>query len=147
MLLIILFLILVFINFLLSISEIALGAFGENKIEELRETKDETVAHFEKLNAQQEEVYGTIQFIYHFLLITISILGYFILSRNILNILSRAEELSDIADIIAVLLTALILTLIVLIFNVLLPKAIAFRYSDYIGKKIRKKNSFTLSLI
>lgn len=139
MLLVILFLILVFINFLLSISEIALGAFGENKIEELRETKDETVAHFEKLNAQQEEVYGTIQFIYHFLLITISILGYFILSRNILNILSRAEELSDIADIIAVLLTALILTIIVLIFNVLLPKAIAFRYSDYIGKKSVRK--------
>lgn len=135
MLLIILFLILVFINFLLSISEIALGAFGENKIEELREAKDETVTYFEKLNAQQEEVYGTIQFIYHFILITISILGYFILSRNILNLISKTEEIGDIADIIAVLLTALILTIIVLLFSVLIPKAVAFKYSDYIGKK------------
>jgi len=135
MILIILFLILIFINFLLSISEIALGAFGENKIEELRESKDESVAYFEKLNEHQEEVYGTIQIIYHFILVTISILGYFILSRNILNLISKAEELSDIADIIAIFFTALILTLIILVFNILMPKAIAFKYSDYIGKK------------
>lgn len=146
MILVILFLVLVFINFLLSISEIALGAFGENKIEELREAKDETVTYFEKLNSQQEEVYGTIQFIYHFLLITISILGYFILSRNILNLISQADKISGIADIVAVLLTALILTLIVLVFNVLIPKAIAFKYSDYIGKKSVKKILFLARL-
>lgn len=139
MILLLLFLILVFINFLLSISEIALGAFGENKIDELREAKDDSVPYFEKLNSNQEEVYGAIQFIYHFLLITISILGYFILSGYILNFISHAEGLSDVANIISVLLTALILTMIVLIFNVLIPKAIAFKYSDYIGKKSVKK--------
>lgn len=139
MFLIIIFIFLLLINFLLSISEIALGAFGENKIDELREAKDDSVPYFEKLNSNQEEVYGTIQFIYHFLLITINILGYFILSRYILNFVSHAEELSDVADIISLLLTALILTIIVLIFNVLIPKAIAFKYSDYIGKKSVKK--------
>jgi putative hemolysin len=131
---------------LLSISEIALGAFGENKIEELRESKDESVPYFEKLNEHQEEVYGTIQIIYHFILVTISILGYFILSRNILNLISKAEELSDIADIIAIFFTALILTLIILVFNILMPKAIAFKYSDYIGKKSVRTILFLASL-
>lgn len=139
MILVIIFLILIFINFLLSISEIALGAFGENKIEELREKKDSSVVHFEELNKRQEEVYGTIQFIYYFLLITLSILGYFIFSRYILYFLSSTEGLSDVADILSLLLTALLLTIIVLVFNILIPKAIAFRYSDYIGKKAVKK--------
>lgn len=146
MILEILFLILVFINFLLSISEIALGAFGENKIEELREAKDDSVPYFEKLNSNQEEVYGTIQFIYHFLLITISILGYIILSGYIFSFISKAEQLANIADIISILLTAMILTFIVLIFNVLIPKAIAFKYSDYIGKNSVRKILFLSDL-
>lgn len=146
MILEILFLILVFINFLLSISEIALGAFGENKIEELREAKDDSVPYFEKLNSNQEDVYGTIQFIYHFLLITISILGYIILSGYIFSFISKAEQLASIADIISILLTAMILTFIVLIFNVLIPKAIAFKYSDYIGKNSVRKILFLSDL-
>ncbi|WP_337865440.1 hemolysin family protein [Ignavibacterium sp.] len=146
MILEILFLILVFINFLLSISEIALGAFGENKIEELRESKDDSVPYFEKLNSNQEEVYGTIQFIYHFLLITISILGYIISSGYIFSFISKAEQLANIADIISILLTALILTFVVLVFNVLIPKAIAFKYSDYIGKKSVRKILFLSDL-
>ena len=78
--LLIVFVLILFINFLLAAAEIALAAFGETKIEELKESQDDYVPHFEKLNENQEQVYSSIHLAVSFLTVLISILGYFLFS-------------------------------------------------------------------
>lgn len=129
------FFILIFINFLLAASEIALATFGESKIEELKEHKEKYVTYFEKLNAKQEEVYSSIHLAITFINVMISILGYFLFSSLFLNYfhqISFSTELIPVA--LTVFINAIVITFIILIFVVLVPKAIAYRYSDFIGK-------------
>lgn len=134
--LLILFVLFILINFLLASSEIALATFGENKIEELKEKQDKYVSYFEKLNSKQEEVYSSTQLAITFFNVIISIIGYFLFATLILNYFSQILIRQDVAPLIlTVLLTAIINTFIILIFVYLVPKAIAYRYADFIGRK------------
>lgn len=134
--LLILFVLFIFINFLLASSEIALATFGENKIEELKEKQDKYVSYFEKLNSKQEEVYSSTQLAITFFNVIISIIGYFLFATLILNYFSQILIRQDVVPLIlTVLLTAIINTFIILIFIYLVPKAIAYRYADFIGRK------------
>lgn len=133
--LVVLFFILLFINFLLAAAEIALSAFGENKIEEMKEQNDKNVKYFEKLLSNQEDVYSSIHLAITLLNVNIAIVGYFLFSFWLLpffqNITNNALIISFI---LAVLTVSILVTILILIFIVLVPKAIAFRYSDFIGK-------------
>ncbi len=134
--LVLVFLLLLFINFILSAAEIALASFGESKIEELKQKQDKDVPYFEELNKNEEQVYSSIQLTSKFLIVIISILGYFIFSSWIYNhalTLTGSYNYSDTA--ITIIITSIVITTIILVFNVLVPKAIAYRYSDTIGKK------------
>lgn len=134
--LLILFVLFILINFLLASSEIALATFGENKIEELKEKQDKYVSYFEKLNSKQEEVYSSTQLAITFFNVIISIIGYFLFATLILNYFSQILIRQDVVPLIlTVLLTAIINTFIILIFVYLVPKAIAYRYADFIGRK------------
>lgn len=129
------FVLLLFINFLLAATEIALAAFGESKIEELKEKKDNYVNYFEKLNENQEQVYSSIHLAFTFLSVIISIIGYFIFSGWIYpHIMSLSDSSNFWATIISIFITSIVITIVILVFNVLVPKAIAYRYSDFIGK-------------
>ena len=55
------FVALLFINFILTAAEIALASFGETKIEELKQKQDKDVPYFEKLNENEEQVYSSNQ--------------------------------------------------------------------------------------
>jgi len=68
------FVLFLFTNFLLAAAEIALAAFGESKIEELKEKKDNYVNYFEKLNENQEQVYSSIHLTFNFLNVIIKII-------------------------------------------------------------------------
>jgi hypothetical protein len=65
--LLLVFIFILFANFLLAAAEIALAAFGETKIEELKESNDKYVPYFEKLNENQEQVYSSIHLAFTFL--------------------------------------------------------------------------------
>jgi len=124
------------VNFLLAAAEIALAAFGETKIEELKESNDKYVYYFERLNENQEQVYSSIHLAFTFLTVLISIIGYFLFSSWIYLQLISAINLPPIYSIgILVFVTTVLVTTIILVFNVLVPKAIAYRYSDFIGKR------------
>ncbi len=134
--LIVLFLLLILINFFLAASEIAIGTFGENKLEELKEKGDRSVVYFEKLNLKQEEVYSSTQLAITFFNVLIAIIGYFLFASLILNYFRRLfAEQYFFSLTLTVLITAIIITFIILIFVYLVPKAIAYRYSDFIGRK------------
>lgn len=133
--LVVIFLALLIINFLLAAAEIALSAFGENKIEEMKEQGDKSVKHFEKLLVNQEDVYSSIHLAVTYLNVTISIVGYFLFSQWLLPFFLDISNKSLILSfILTVLVISAIVTSLILIFVVLVPKAIAYRYSDFIGK-------------
>ena len=134
--LLLVFVVIVFLNFLLAAAEIALAAFGETKIAELKENNDKLVQYFERLNENQEQVYSSIHLAFTFLTVLISIIGYFLFSSWIYLQLISAIDLPSIYSIgILVFVTTVLVTIIILVFNVLVPKAIAYRYSDFIGKR------------
>jgi putative hemolysin len=133
--LLIVFILILFINFLLAAAEIALAAFGETKINELKESQDYYVPYFEKLNENQEQVYSSLHLAITFLTVLISIIGYFLFSSWIypeMIVLTSSSVI--ISTSVSILATSFVITAIILIFNVLVPKAIAYRYSDFIGK-------------
>jgi putative hemolysin len=130
------FVIILFANFLLAAAEIALAAFGETKIDELKESSDKYVTYFEKLNENQEQVYSSIHLAFTFLTVLISIIGYFLFSSLIYpSLLSLLNLPSIYLIVISILITTILVTISILVFNVLVPKAIAYRYSDFIGKQ------------
>jgi putative hemolysin len=129
------FVVILFLNFLLTAAEIALASFGETKIDELKESDDKYVPYFEKLNANQEQVYSSIHLAFTFLTVLISIIGYFLFSNWIQpHIISLTNVPSIYSIAILIFITSVLVTIIILIFNVLVPKAIAYRYADFIGK-------------
>ena len=134
--LLLVFVVILFLNFLLAAAEIALAAFGETKIDELKENNDKYVQYFERLNENQEQVYSSIHLAFTFLTVLISIIGYFLFSSWIYLQLISAINLPSIYSIgILVFVTTVLVTIIILVFNVLVPKAIAYRYADFIGKR------------
>jgi putative hemolysin len=134
--LLLVFVVILFLNFLLAAAEIALAAFGETKIAELKENNDKHVQYFERLNENQEQVYSSIHLAFTFLTVLISIIGYFLFSSWIYLQLISAIDLPSVYSIgILVFVTTVLVTIIILVFNVLVPKAIAYRYSDFIGKR------------
>lgn len=135
-LILVLFVILLFLNFLLAAAEIALAAFGESKIAELKDDEKKYVPYFEKLNENQEEVYSSIHLAITFFNVMISILGYFLFSSWFLPYFHQISFTSKIFSVgLTLFVTSIVITFVILIFIVLVPKAIAYRYSDYIGKK------------
>lgn len=128
-LLIILFIIVLVINGLIAASETAISTFGENKIQEMKDEGDKTAEVFELFLTRQENVFGTIQFLYSSLTVLLSVIGYFIISN-----LTDPIQLNDFGFFIQIILSVLILTIILIIFNVLIPKALAFKYSGTLGK-------------
>jgi putative hemolysin len=121
---------------LFASSEIALAAFGENRIEELKEKDDKYIPCFEQLNRKQEEVFGAIHFVITFFNVLIAISGYFLFYFLIYPQLSIGDQsINTYAFGITLFIATLIVTFIIIIFTVLVPKVIAYKYSEFIGKR------------
>lgn len=128
--LLIVFLVILFINGLIAASEISISSFGENKIQEMKDEGDSTAELFEEYLIRQESVYGTLQFLFSFLTIIWSITGYIIFYNSV-----SAAFTNNLSFALVTLIVAAILSLIFIIFNVLIPKALAFKYSKSLGKR------------
>ena len=121
---------------LFSIIEISIASFGKNKIEELRESGHDLVPAFEKIQNNLNAFFGTIQ-ILTTVFIASAILVTFHLFFNRFSewlLQQKIGFLSANYSIIATIISLVLITVLVLVFCILVPKSIGFKYSDSIAK-------------
>ncbi len=121
---------------LFSIIEISIASFGKNKIEELRESGHDLVPAFEKIQNNLNAFFGTIQ-ILTTVFIASAILVTFHLFFNRFSewlLQQKIDFLSANYSIIATIISLVLITVLVLVFCILVPKSIGFKYSDSIAK-------------
>lgn len=116
--------------------EISIASFGKNKIEELKEKENVLAASFEKIQENLNIFFGTVQ-----VLTTIFIICFLIITfRIFLNAFQPwlgGQELGFISEhsfSILTVLAVIIDAFLIIIFGILIPKAVGFKYSDQIGK-------------
>ncbi|MCH8035224.1 MAG: HlyC/CorC family transporter [Bacteroidetes bacterium] len=134
---IVIFALLVLFAGFLEAAEIAISSIGENKIDELKEQKNKTVRYFEKILQDEESFFGSIQLLFTLTTVLSALVG-FRLTLNFLNSLLPAQGYSNSiinTNLLAVILAVIIITSIIIIFSLLIPKAIGFKYSNGISIK------------
>ncbi len=144
------FLIIIFILAagLFSVIEISIASFGKNKIEELRENSPRLASEFDKIRDNLNAFFGTSQ-ILTTVFNTSAILITFHLFFNkfsqwLLN--QKIAFLSGNSSILAAIISVALVTLLVLVFSILIPKAIGFKYSDRIGRSSVKTFLLVISI-
>jgi putative hemolysin len=134
---IVIFALLVLFAGFLEAAKIAISSFGENKIDELKEQKNKTVLFFEKILEDEESFFGSIQLLFTLTTVLSAIVGFSI-TFSFLNSLLPVQGYSFIIinlNILAVILSVVIITPIIIIFSLLIPKAIGFKYSNELSIK------------
>ena len=134
---VIVFALLVFFAGFLEAAKIAISSIGENKIDELKEQKNKNVLFFEKILQDEESFFGSIQLLFTLTTVISAIVG-FRLVLNVMNSLLPAQEYSSTIinlNLIAAILSVTIITPIIIIFSLLIPKAIGFKYSNGLSIK------------
>ena len=143
---IVIFALLVFFAGFLEAAEIAISSIGENKIDELKEQKNKNVSYFEKILQDEESFFGSIQLLFTLTIVLSAIIG-FQLTYYILNSLLPAQGYSNSiinTNLLAVVLAVTIITFIIIVFSLLIPKAIGFKYSNGLSiKSVRLLYSFS----
>ncbi len=134
---IILLIILIIIAAYLAAAEIAIASFGQNKIEEMKEKEDPMVSIFEKIQKSPDTFFGTIQIISTVSLMSSAILAYHLSTKLIYPFLVNVQLsiISNSAIIFTFIISVVVVSFFILIFCILIPKAIGFKYAESIGKK------------
>jgi putative hemolysin len=133
---VILIFLLILLSGYLSAAEIAIATFGQNKIEELKERGDRSVAAFEMIQAKSDSFFGMIQITTVLLIVAASILSF----NLVLNFTTGIIEDSPINIIavyaveIGIILSLVVVSFLVVIFGNLIPKSLGFKYAEKIGK-------------
>ncbi len=134
---IVIFALLVLFAGFLEAAKIAISSIGENKIDDLKEQKNKTVLFFEKILEDEESFFGSIQLLFTLTTVLSAIVG-FSLTFSFLNSLLPAQGYSFIIinlNLFAVILSVIIITPTIIIFSLLIPKAIGFKYSNGLSFK------------
>ena len=134
---IVIFALLVLFAGFLEAAKIAISSIGENKIDELKEQKNKTVLYFEKILQDEESFFGSIQLLFTLTTLLSAIVG-FKLTFYFLNSFLPAQGYSSTiinTNLLAVILSVVIITPIIIIFSLLIPKAIGFKYSNGLSIK------------
>lgn len=128
--------VLIFISGFLAAAEIAIASFGPNKIEDLKEQKDPSAKAFEKIQKDTNAFFGTIQITTHLTLLAAAMLGFHVcfsfISHNVFDIQYFAPFNS--ITIISVIAALFLISFFTMIFGILIPKALGFKYAEKIGK-------------
>ncbi len=134
---IIFFVLLILVAAYLAAAEIAIASFGENTIEELKEKEDPMASVFEKIQKNPNSFFGTIQIISTISLMSSAVLGYHLSTKLIFPFLSeiKIDFISNAAIVYTFIISVLIVSVFILIFCILIPKAIGFKYSESIGRE------------
>jgi len=132
----ILFFLFIILSGFLTASEIAISSFGDNKIEELKEKKEKLFSLFESIRDNPEDLFGTIRLINIVSIIISSMLGFHYSQLHLYPKLVKSESvfLQEYGGVISFFIALMVISTIVLICTLLIPKAIGFKFSDGIGK-------------
>jgi putative hemolysin len=120
----------------LSAAEIAIASFGSQKLEEMREKNDKTVPLFEMIKKDSNAFFGTIQIATNLSLITASVLA-FIVAIQFINPLFTGTSIPVInqySKILSVVIAVMVVSFLTMVFGILIPKVLGFKYSEQIGK-------------
>ena len=133
----VLFVISVFLAGLIAAGEISLSSFGENKIEELKERGDAIWQKFYTVHQNPEPYYGTIHLLYLTFIISSVVFG-FLLSAKLINPGITEPRVGFYDDsirlVISFILTIILIASFLTIFSYLIPKALGFKYSNFLGR-------------
>jgi len=113
-------------------AEIALSSIGENKIEELKQQKSKVVSYFELIQKDPESIFGSIQLLYTLSRILTAIVGfpvtiYFV--NSFLKLIDPGVAVQS-YSILAIILAVIVIAFSIIVFCLLIPKAIGFKYAD-----------------
>jgi len=132
----ILFFLFIILSGFLTASEIAISSFGDNKIEELKEKKDKLFSIFESIRDNPEELFGTIKLMNTVSIIISSMVGFHFSQLRLYPQLVNSGSifLQENGVIISFIIALLVISTIVLIFTLLIPKAIGFKFADRLDR-------------
>lgn len=119
-----------------SAVEIAIASFGTNKIEELKEKNDKTALLFESIQKDPNSFYGTIQILTNIFTVTSAVLGFHLFMRLYYRVFygEIVSSLDINSELLAGVSSILTISFLIILFSLLIPKAIGFKYSERIGK-------------
>jgi len=133
---IIFFFIFIFLGGYLSAAEAAIASFGSQKLEEMREKNDKYLSLFESIKQDANAFFGSIQISTNITLIAASILA-FIIAIELINPFFTDSHIiffSQYSKLLSSVLAVLCVSFLTMIFGILIPKVLGFRYAEKIGK-------------
>ncbi len=134
---IVIFFLLILLAGFLAAAEIAISSIGENKIDELKEQNNRSVPYFQRIQIEPETFFGSIQLLYTLTLVFTAIIGFKISYSLFDSVFSGVDNrtFSTEYSLITIVVSVIIITAFILIFCLLIPKAIGFKYSDRLAIK------------
>lgn len=121
---------------ILSAADVAIASFGTNRIDELRERNDKSAALFESINKDPNSFYGTVQILINLFVTASAIIGFHLFMRLFYKAFygDSINALDIYSEMLAGIVSILLISFLILIFTQLIPKALGFKYSERIGK-------------
>lgn len=119
-----------------SAADIAIASIGTNKIEELKEKNDKTFTLFESIQKNLNSFYGTIQISTNVLIVASTVVGFHLFLRLFYKIYygDVIHSLDIYSELLAGISAVLLISFLIILFALLIPKALGFKYSEKIGK-------------
>jgi len=129
--------ILILLAGVLAALDIAIASFGTNKIEELKEKNDKTASLFELIQKDPNSFYGTIQIFTNLFMVASAVVGYHLFMRLFYKVFFGNEvyALDIYSELLAGITSVLLISFLIILFSLLIPKAIGFKYSERMGRK------------
>lgn len=130
--------ILILLAGIFSAADIAIASFGTNKIEELKEKNDSTARLFESIQKEPNSFYGTIQISTTFFIVTSAVVGFHLFMRLFYNVFygNVIHSLDLYSELLAGFSSVFLISFLIILFSLLIPKAVGFKYSERIGKAL-----------
>lgn len=128
--------ILILLAGVISAADIAIATFGTNKIEELKEKHDKASELFESIQKDPNSFYGTIQISANLLMVASAVVGFHLFIRLFYKVFygDAIHSLDIYSELLAGISSVLLISFLIILFSVLIPKALGFKYSEKIGR-------------
>ena len=132
---IIIIFLLILLSGFLSAAEIAIATFGPNKIDELKEKKDKSAYAFAKIQKDTNSFFGTIQLTTQITLLAAAMLGFNLCYKYLSTFFEEHTTYdNNYVVVLSVILALIIISFFTMIFGILIPKALGFKYADKLGR-------------
>ena len=121
---------------ILSAADIAIASFGTNRIEELKEKNDAAANLFESIQKDPNSFYGTIQISTNLLMVASAVIGFHLFMRLFYKVFygETIHSLDIYSELLAGISSVLLISFLIILFSLLIPKALGFKYSEKIGR-------------